>query len=61
MVVRTAHLVEIDRAAAIAMAVAAAEQGDTVLIAGKGHEDYQEIQARACHSAIWRTRLRACP
>ena len=37
-------LVEIDRAAAIAMAVAAAEQGDTVLIAGKGHEDYQEIQ-----------------
>ena len=37
-------LVEIDRAAAIAMAITAAKQGDTVLIAGKGHEDYQEIQ-----------------
>ena len=32
-----------DRAAAIAWAVANAEQSDVVLIAGKGHEDYQEI------------------
>lgn len=32
-----------DRAAAIAAAVAAAQPGDVVLIAGKGHEDYQEI------------------
>jgi len=30
-----------DRAAAIGAAVADAEPGDTVLIAGKGHEDYQ--------------------
>ena len=37
-------LVEIDRAAAIALAIADAKQGDTVLIAGKGHEDYQEIE-----------------
>lgn len=32
-----------DRAAAIAWAVAEAAAGDTVLIAGKGHEDYQII------------------
>ena len=31
-----------DRAAAIAWAVGQADAGDTVLIAGKGHEDYQE-------------------
>ncbi len=33
-----------DRAAAIALSVAAAQPQDVVLIAGKGHEDYQEIQ-----------------
>ncbi len=33
---------ELDRAAAIAAAVAGAHGGDVVLIAGKGHEDYQE-------------------
>ncbi|MBL8991626.1 MAG: UDP-N-acetylmuramoyl-L-alanyl-D-glutamate--2,6-diaminopimelate ligase [Phycisphaerae bacterium] len=33
--------VEPDRARAIAAAVAAADDGDIVLIAGKGHEDYQ--------------------
>lgn len=32
-----------DRAAAIAAAIAAASPGDTVLVAGKGHEDYQLI------------------
>jgi UDP-N-acetylmuramoyl-L-alanyl-D-glutamate--2,6-diaminopimelate ligase len=32
-----------DRQAAIAQAVAQAEPGDVLLIAGKGHEDYQEI------------------
>ena len=37
-------LVEVDRAAAIAMAISEAKRGDTVLIAGKGHEHYQEIQ-----------------
>lgn len=34
---------EIDRAAAIAQAIAEADPADLVLIAGKGHEDYQEI------------------
>ena len=34
---------EVDRAAAIALAVAGAGAGDCVLVAGKGHETYQEI------------------
>jgi len=38
--------VEPDRAAAIAAAVAAAHPEDVVLIAGKGHEEYQEIAGR---------------
>ncbi|MBT9466562.1 UDP-N-acetylmuramoyl-L-alanyl-D-glutamate--2,6-diaminopimelate ligase [Hydrogenophaga sp.] len=38
-----AALVEPDRAGAIAMAVARAQAADVVLIAGKGHEDYQEV------------------
>jgi len=33
-----------DRAQAIAQAINAAQASDTVLIAGKGHEDYQEIK-----------------
>ncbi|MGB7649957.1 MAG: UDP-N-acetylmuramoyl-L-alanyl-D-glutamate--2,6-diaminopimelate ligase, partial [Gallionella sp.] len=37
------HRVMLDRAAAIQHAIAHAQPGDTVLIAGKGHEDYQEI------------------
>ncbi|MEG0199581.1 MAG: cyanophycin synthetase, partial [Comamonas sp.] len=35
-------LVQADRAAAIAQALAHADARDVVLIAGKGHEDYQE-------------------
>lgn len=35
--------VEPDRGRAIAEAISAAGEGDLVLIAGKGHEDYQEI------------------
>jgi UDP-N-acetylmuramoyl-L-alanyl-D-glutamate--2,6-diaminopimelate ligase len=35
--------VEVDRAAAIRWTLAAAKPGDVVLIAGKGHETYQEI------------------
>ena len=31
------------KSAAIQSAIRHARQGDTVLIAGKGHEDYQEI------------------
>jgi UDP-N-acetylmuramoyl-L-alanyl-D-glutamate--2,6-diaminopimelate ligase len=33
-----------DRATAIATAVAHAASNDVILVAGKGHEDYQEIQ-----------------
>ena len=35
--------IEEDRAKAISIAILAAKAGDIVLIAGKGHEDYQEI------------------
>lgn len=42
-------LVEVDRAAAIDRAICAALPGDTVLIAGKGHEDYQLIGAEKRH------------
>ena len=38
--------IETDRAAAIAHAVSAAGADDIVLIAGKGHEQYQEIAGR---------------
>jgi UDP-N-acetylmuramoyl-L-alanyl-D-glutamate--2,6-diaminopimelate ligase len=34
---------EADRAAAIALAVATANPGDCILIAGKGHESYQQV------------------
>lgn len=37
--------VEVDRRAAIALALSAARPGDAVLIAGKGHEDYQIVGA----------------
>lgn len=36
------YLVEVDRRAAIALGISLAKPGDTVLIAGKGHETYQE-------------------
>jgi UDP-N-acetylmuramoyl-L-alanyl-D-glutamate--2,6-diaminopimelate ligase len=39
-----AHQVIEDRAAAIAHAISTARATDTVLLAGKGHEEYQEIQ-----------------
>ena len=44
--VGTAHAVEPDRARAIALAIGAAADADVVLIAGKGHEPYQEIAGR---------------
>lgn len=37
------HEIVVDRAAAIARAISLAAQCDTVLVAGKGHEGYQEI------------------
>jgi len=40
------YRVELDRAAAIRLALADAGPGDVVLIAGKGHEPYQEIAGR---------------
>lgn len=40
------HEAEVDRARAIARAVAEAAAQDVVLIAGKGHENYQEIAGR---------------
>ncbi len=41
-----AAVVESDRAVAISWAIAQARAQDIVLIAGKGHEDYQEIDGR---------------
>lgn len=41
--------VEPDRARAIAEALSAAEEGDIVLIAGKGHENYQVIGQQRIH------------
>jgi UDP-N-acetylmuramoyl-L-alanyl-D-glutamate--2,6-diaminopimelate ligase len=38
--------VELDRRSAIAQALGAARRGDVVLIAGKGHEDYQIVGSR---------------
>lgn len=43
------YLVEVDRAKAIRLAVHAARAGDTVLLAGKGHEDYQLIGSTKHH------------
>ena len=38
--------IEVDRAEAIARALADADPADVVLIAGKGHEDYQEVRGK---------------
>lgn len=42
----SSYRVEADRAKAIAMAITAASVKDVVLIAGKGHEDYQEVAGK---------------
>jgi UDP-N-acetylmuramoyl-L-alanyl-D-glutamate--2,6-diaminopimelate ligase len=40
---RRGYFVELDRQRAIALAIEAARPGDVVLVAGKGHEDYQIV------------------
>ena len=40
------YRIEADRARAIFEAIGHARRGDVVLIAGKGHEDYQEIAGK---------------
>lgn len=42
-------MVNVDRASAIRQAIGDAEQGDVVLLAGKGHENYQIIGATKHH------------
>jgi UDP-N-acetylmuramoyl-L-alanyl-D-glutamate--2,6-diaminopimelate ligase len=44
--VNAPHEIRLDRRDAIRAAVAAARAGDVVLVAGKGHEPYQEIAGR---------------
>jgi UDP-N-acetylmuramoyl-L-alanyl-D-glutamate--2,6-diaminopimelate ligase len=43
------YLIEPDRAKAIALAIDEAHAGDIVLLAGKGHEDYQIFADRTVH------------
>ncbi|MFW5431777.1 MAG: UDP-N-acetylmuramoyl-L-alanyl-D-glutamate--2,6-diaminopimelate ligase [Methylophilaceae bacterium] len=43
------YAVEENRATAISVAIVNAQAGDVVLIAGKGHEDYQEIAGERHH------------
>ncbi len=50
---RTFHTVEADRAAAVRLAIERAETGDVVFVAGKGHEDFQDIAGeRIPHSDL---------
>ena len=39
----------VDRREAIKVAVMLAQKGDVILIAGKGHEDYQEVKGVKHH------------
>ena len=41
-----AYSIELDRAAAVEKVIAAAAPGDVVLLAGKGHENYQECHGK---------------
>ena len=46
---RRRTIVEPDRAAAIEMAIERLNEGDTLVIAGKGHEDYQIVGTTRVH------------
>jgi len=43
------YVVEVDRARAIRLALAASAEDDSILVAGKGHEDYQIFRDRTIH------------
>ncbi|MEK7341729.1 MAG: UDP-N-acetylmuramoyl-L-alanyl-D-glutamate--2,6-diaminopimelate ligase, partial [Candidatus Binatota bacterium] len=43
------YFVEPDRRAAIRLALRLAHAGDLVLVAGKGHEDYQILGSKRIH------------
>jgi len=45
----TRHSIELDRGRAIRLAIGEARPGDVVLLAGKGHEDYQVLKDRTLH------------
>lgn len=55
------YVVEVDRRAAIRLAMDAAQPGDVVLIAGKGHEDYQIIGKTKIHFDDREEAARALP
>ncbi|MBQ7567565.1 UDP-N-acetylmuramoyl-L-alanyl-D-glutamate--2,6-diaminopimelate ligase [bacterium] len=42
-------LINADRGEAIALAIAEAKDGDTIVVAGKGHEKYQKFKDRTIH------------
>lgn len=46
---QTNYAIELDRQSAIEKALAMAEKGDFILIAGKGHENYQIFKNRVVH------------
>ena len=43
------YLLEVNRSRAIGLGINMAQPGDVVLIAGKGHENYQVFQDRIIH------------
>ena len=55
----TAYTVEADRRKAISFAIAMAQPGDVVLLAGKGHENYQEINGVKHHFDDYEVALEA--
>lgn len=49
------YVIEVDREKAISQAIARAADGDVVLVAGKGHEDYQIIGTEKRHFSDYET------